>query len=146
MPARSPQACTADFAAALIDRDMQTALALLTDDVVFFYSNGSAIVGKDAFSALMTTSWKMLEDYAYSIADPVWVAQSDAVASVVYSFTWTGKVRDQAVGGKGRATRVLKNDGSGWRIAHEHLSAGDLNGAAGVSVPFESRGNANDAR
>lgn len=124
MPASSPQACTADFAAALIGRDMETALTLLTDDVVFFYSNGSAIVGKGAFSSLMETNWKMVEDYVYSIADPVWIAQSDSIASVVYSFAWTGKVRDQKVGGGGRATRVLRND-AGWRIAHEHLSNGD---------------------
>ena len=125
MPADSPQACTTDFTAALIRRDMETALTLLTDDVVFFYSNGTAIVGKDAFSSLMTASWKMVEDYAYSTADPMWLAQSDAVASVIYSFAWTGKVSDQAVGGAGRATRVLRKDASGWRIAHEHLSTGD---------------------
>ena len=125
MPASSPQACIADFADALIDRDMETALNLLTDDMIFFYSNGSAIVGKEAFSSLMTENWKMVEDYVYSTADSVWIAQSDCVASVVYSFIWTGKVRGQAVGGGGRATRVVKNDGSGWRIAHEHLSNGD---------------------
>lgn len=73
-----------DFTAALIGRDMKTALALLTDDVVFFYSNGTAIVGKDAFSSLMATNWKMVQDYVYSAADPVWIAQSNSVASVVY--------------------------------------------------------------
>ena len=125
MPANSPQACTSGFTAALIGRDMETALTLLTDDVIFFYSNGDAIVGKDAFSSLMTTNWKMVQDYVYSAADQVWIAQSDTAASVVYSFTWTGKVRGQTVGGGGRATRVMRNDGSGWRIAHEHLSNGD---------------------
>jgi ketosteroid isomerase-like protein len=121
----SPQACTTDFTAALIARDMETALTLLTDDVVFFYSNGSAIVGKAAFAQLMTSSWKVVEDYVYSSADPLWVVESDTAASVIYSFTWTGKVRDQAIGGAGRATRVLKSDGSGWLITHEHLSTGD---------------------
>jgi ketosteroid isomerase-like protein len=125
MPTSSAQACTADFTAALIARDMETALSLLTDDVIFFYSDGSTIVGKDSFSVLMTANWKMVIDYVYSTANPVWVAQTESAATVVYSFTWTGKVGDQAVGGAGRATRVLKNDGSGWCIAHEHLSAGD---------------------
>jgi len=125
MTASSPQACTTDFTAALISRDMPKALSLLADDVIFFYSNGSAIVGKDAFSALMTSSWSMMNDYTYSAADPVWVTQSDTAASVIYSFTWTGKVREQAVAGGGRATRVLENNGTGWRIVHEHLSAGD---------------------
>ena len=130
MPANSPQACTSDFTAALIGQDIQTALTLLTEDVIFFYSNGSAIVGKDAFSLLMTTSWKMVEDYQYATANPVWVAHSDITAAVIYSFAWTGKVKDQTVGGGGRATRVLRNDGSGWRIAHEHLSTGDWKGAS----------------
>ncbi len=125
MPANSAQSCTDQFTAALIRRDMETALTLLTDDVVFFYSNGSAIVGKDAFAALMTASWQVVEDYEYSTANPVWVAQSNAVAALIYSFAWTGKARGQTIGGAGRATRVLMNDGSGWRISHEHLSPGD---------------------
>ena len=125
MSAHSPQACTEDFTAALIGRDMEAALTLLSDDVVFFYSNGSVILGKDAFSILMLACWKVLEDYDYSTAGHVWVAQSETAASVIYSFNWTGKANGQAVGGAGRATRVLKNDGTGWRISHEHLSAGD---------------------
>ena len=44
----------AEFSTALIDRDIERALNLLTDDVVMFYSNGSAIVGKNAFAAVMT--------------------------------------------------------------------------------------------
>ncbi len=124
MTATSAQACAADFTAALIRRDIDAALALLTDDVVFFYSNGSAIVGKDAFAALMTASWKVVSDYEYSTLDSIWIAQSDAVASVIYSFAWSGVAGGAKVGASGRGTRVLSNDGSGWRISHEHLSTG----------------------
>ena len=46
MSAATPQACLTAFVDAMIRRDMPAALALLTDDVVFFYSNGSAIWGK----------------------------------------------------------------------------------------------------
>ena len=122
--ANSPEICVADFTAALIGRDMDSALGLLTDDVVFFYSNGTAILGKDAFAALMTASWKAVEDYRYATLDSRWIVRSEAAASVIYSFEWSGRVGDQKVGGSGRGTRVLHNDGSGWRIAHEHLSAG----------------------
>jgi ketosteroid isomerase-like protein len=125
MPAANPQTCTENFTSALIDRDMDAALALLTDQVVFFYSNGSTVIGKAAFRDVMTASWKMVDAYTYETSDPAWIAQSDSAAAVVYRFSWTGKVRDQAVGGVGRATRVLTNDGLGWRIAHEHLSVGD---------------------
>ena len=125
MSAVSPQACTAEFTQALVARDMDTALSLLSDDVVFFYSNGSTIVGKDAFAKLMTANWGVVKDYVYAHAGDTWVAQSDAAASVIYSFNWTGTANGQSVSGAGRATRVLKHDGRGWLIAHEHLSAGD---------------------
>ena len=122
--ASSAQACTADFTAALIRRDMDAALSLLTDDVVFFYSNGSMIVGKDAFASLMTANWKMVSDYEYSTMDSIWMSRSEAAACVIYGFTWSGVAGGEKVGGNGRGTRVLTNDGQGWRIAHEHLSAG----------------------
>jgi ketosteroid isomerase-like protein len=125
MPADTPQACVENFTAALIARDMPAALALLTDDVVFFYSNGSTISGKSAFAALMTASWAMVEDYKYSSGDTVWVAETETSAAVVYSFAWSGKARGSDVSGSGRATRVLRNEaGAGWRVAHEHLSNG----------------------
>ena len=59
--ATSPKDCMAAFVAALIRRDIEAALALLTDDVAFFYSNGSSLWGKAAFAAAMTASWKRVE-------------------------------------------------------------------------------------
>jgi ketosteroid isomerase-like protein len=67
-----PQTCMAQFTAALLRRDMQAALELLTDDAVLFFGNGTALWGK---------------------------AQ-----------------REKLGGGIFRRSH--------WRIAHEHLSAG----------------------
>jgi ketosteroid isomerase-like protein len=122
MAAKSAQACASEFTSCLIRRDINAALLLLTDDVVFFYSNGSVIIGKDAFAAAMTANWKIITDYEYSTVESIWIAESDTVASVIYSFAWSGLARGEKVSGSG--TRVLSNDGSGWRIAHEHLSSG----------------------
>jgi ketosteroid isomerase-like protein len=124
MPAESPQACTAEFTAALIRRDLASALALLAEEVVFFYSNGAAIRGKDAFAAVMTASWKLVEDYRYETLDQAWIAQSEAAAGVIYSFAWSGVAGGEKVSGGGRGTRVLTRNAGGWLIAHEHLSAG----------------------
>ena len=124
MPATSPQACTTDFTAALLRRDMAAALALLADDVVFFYSNGTEIRGKDAFASTMTANWALVEEYKYSTLDAVWIAESDTVAAIIYGFAWTGVARGQQVGGAGRGTRVLRKGGAGWLVAHEHLSQG----------------------
>jgi len=126
MSAETPQACMTDFTAALLRRDIAAALALLTNDVVFFYSNGTAIRGKDAFAAVMTASWSVVENYKYSTLDSAWLAQSDAAsAAVIYSFAWSGIARGQDVSGSGRGTRIFcKGADGGWLIAHEHLSAG----------------------
>jgi ketosteroid isomerase-like protein len=124
MPANSPQACTADFTAALIRRDMASALDLLSDEVVFFYSNGSTIRGKDAFASTMTAGWRVVEDYSYTTSDSTWVLQSDTAAAIIYGFAWSGRARGEPVSGGGRATRVLCNGPAGWLIAHEHLSSG----------------------
>jgi ketosteroid isomerase-like protein len=125
MPADSPRACMTDFTAALVRRDIGAALALLTDDVVFFYSNGTAIRGKDAFAAVMTASWSVVETYEYSTLESAWIDQSEAAAAVIYSFAWSGVARGQDVSGGGRGTRVFrKAPGAGWLISHEHLSTG----------------------
>jgi ketosteroid isomerase-like protein len=114
----------ADFTAALIRRDIESALTFVTDEVVFFYSNGSVITGKAAFSALMTASWKMVEDYRYATLGRSWIVETDAVAAVIYGFEWSGTVRGEKVGASGRGTRVFCRNDSGWLIAHEHLSSG----------------------
>lgn len=120
----SPQACSANFTAALIRRDMDAALALLADDALFFYSNGTVIAGKAEFVSTMTANWRLVEGYSYRTLDPTWIVQSEAAAVVVYGFEWSGTVRGGEAGGGGRGTRVFRKTGSGWLIAHEHLSAG----------------------
>lgn len=120
----SPEACSAGFTAALIRRDMDAAVALLADDVVFFYSNGTVIAGKAEFASTMAANWRMVEGYRYLTLDPTWVVQSEAAAVVIYGFQWSGTVRGEKTGGGGRGTRVFRNTGAGWLITHEHLSVG----------------------
>jgi ketosteroid isomerase-like protein len=124
MAARSPQDCDAAFAAALIARDMDAALALLTVDVVFFYSNGTTLAGKDAFAATMRANWSRVTDYKYETHDVLWLMRSDSAAAVIYGFRWSGVAGGNAVSGSGRATRLLRRESDGWRVAHEHLSQG----------------------
>jgi ketosteroid isomerase-like protein len=127
MITQSPQECTAEFTAALIRQDMDTSLRLIAEDVVFFYSNGSFLRGKDAFASTMTSNWKLVSDYAYSSSASTWIAQSETFAAVVYSFAWSGRVRGESVGGAGRGTRILRRDPDrGWLIVHEHLSSGQF--------------------
>ncbi len=123
----------AEFSTALIDRDIERALNLLTDDVVMFYSNGSAIVGKNAFAAVMTANWRLVSDYKYSTLASIWLTRSNGAAAVIYSFAWSGVAGGQTVSGAGRGTRIFRPEPSGWRIAHEHLSAGQWGGVANAA-------------
>jgi ketosteroid isomerase-like protein len=113
-----------EFVAAMIRKDMDSALALLTDDVVFFYSNGSALWGKDAFRSTMSANWKLIDSYHYRTLESVWMAQSADAAALTYTFSWSGVAGSKDVNGGGRGTRVFRRDTMGWRIAHEHLSNG----------------------
>jgi ketosteroid isomerase-like protein len=120
----APQACMELFIAALIRKDIDAALPLLTDDVALFYSNGTAIWGKDAFAASITANWKRIERYHYQTDESIWLAESDTAAGVIYTFSWSGVAGGQEVSGNGRGTRLFRREADGWRIAHEHLSTG----------------------
>lgn len=125
MSANSPQACAAAFTAALLRRDIGAALALLSDGVVFFYSNGTTIVGKDAFAATMTAAWSVIENYKYESDGANWLTLTDDTATVIYRFAWSGIARGADVSGAGRGTRVFaKQPDGGWALTHEHISNG----------------------
>lgn len=125
MTATSPQACAADFTAALLARDIDAALALLADNVVFFFSNGATVVGKDAFAAWMTASWGMIENYRYESGDLDWLTQTETAAAVIYRFAFSATARGQDVSGAGRGTRVFARQPNGaWLMTHEHISNG----------------------
>src|SRR5262249_54506660 len=125
----SPQACMEEFVAAMIRKDMDSALARLTDDVILFYSNGSTLWGKEAFRSVMTANWKLIDNYDYKTLESIWLALSDNVAAVTYTFAWSGVAGGRDVSGGGRGTRVFQRDKMGWRIAHEHLSSGQWKAA-----------------
>ncbi len=122
--ATSPAQCLAAFVAALNAKDTDGALALLTDDVAFFYSNGAALWGKAAIREAIAENWRGIDRDNYTTHDPVWLAQSDSAAVVVYSFSWSGLSDGKEIGGRGRGTTALRREAGGWRIAHEHLSQG----------------------
>lgn len=125
MTANSPQACAADFTAALLARDINAARALLADEVVFFFSNGTTIVGKDAFAATMTAAWSVLENYKYESDGSDWFMHTETAAAVIYRFAFTATARGQDVNGAGRGTRVFARQPDGaWLMTHEHISNG----------------------
>lgn len=104
--------------------DLDAAMAMLSDDVVFFYSNGSVHAGKSAVRAAIQANFDSIKDDTYATHDHVWLAQSESAAACTYRFAWTGTMDGKPVEGRGRGTTVLRRDPQGWRIVHEHLSQG----------------------
>jgi ketosteroid isomerase-like protein len=117
-------ACLAAFEAALARADLDGAMALLSDDVLFFYSNGSAHFGKVAVRAAVKSNFDSIKDDTYAAHDHVWLALSDTAAACTFRFAWTGTLDGKPVEGRGRGTTVLRREAGGWRIVHEHLSQG----------------------
>lgn len=116
--------CLAVFEAALARADLDAAMALLTDDVLFFYSNGSAHFGKSAVRAAIKANIDSIKDDTYTTRAHVWLARSDSAAACTYRFAWTGTIDGKQVSGRGRGTTLLRREADGWRIVHEHLSQG----------------------
>ena len=104
MACRRPPECMAAFGSGAGKADLDAAMDLLTGDVVFFYSNGSAHFGRDAIRAAIKANFDSIKDDTYATRDHIWLAQSEAAAACIYSFAWTGAMEGKQVGGRGRGT------------------------------------------
>jgi uncharacterized protein (TIGR02246 family) len=105
-------------------KDLPGTMALIADDAVYFWSNGSAMFGKPAIEAAMQANFAGIADDTYAVADVAWLAETDEVAACVFSFQWTGKADGREVSGRGRGASVLKRVDGEWRVVHENLSQG----------------------
>ena len=105
-------------------KDLEGTMALIADDAVYFWSNGSAMFGKAEIAEGMKTNFASIQDDTYDVHDLTWIAETDDVAACVFRFVWTGKIDGEPVSGRGRGATVLKRVDGAWRIAHENLSQG----------------------
>jgi len=120
----TPEETKQEMARRMNAKDLAGTMALIADDAVYFWSNGSAMFGKPAIEAAMRANFEGIADDTYAVADVTWLADTDQVAACVFRFEWTGKVGGKAVSGRGRGASVLKRVDGEWRIAHENLSQG----------------------
>lgn len=100
-------------------------LRLIDDKAIYWFSDGTAHVGKDAVERAIRRNFELIKDETYQISDVVWVAQSPDIAACTYRFDWSGLLRGEPASGSGRGTCVLARKGDAWIVVHEHLSKGD---------------------
>jgi ketosteroid isomerase-like protein len=103
---------------------LEHTLSLIDDRAVYWFSNGTSHVGKDAVRRAIQRNVEAIKDETYKISDIVWVAQSDDVAACIYRFEWSGMIGCAPASGSGRGTSVLARRGDSWVVVHEHLSKG----------------------
>ena len=116
------------YAAAVRAKDAEAFLSLYADDVrTFDLWSVWSYDGKDAYRA-MVEDWFSSPDTAAQVAvefDDVRVEEGDGVAAVSAFVTFRGLDVEgtQERSMNNRLTWILRRDGDGWKIVHEHTSA-----------------------
>ena len=124
----TPEDVTTAYAAAVGAKDAEAFLTLYTDDVRNFdlWSVWS-YDGKAAVRA-MVKEWFASPDTAAQVAvefDEVRTEVGDGVAALSAFLTFRGFTADgvEERSMNNRLTWILRQDGDGWKIVHEHTSA-----------------------
>jgi ketosteroid isomerase-like protein len=105
-------------------KDLRGTLDLIADDAVYFWSDGSAMFGKDAIAEGLKANFAGIENDTYDISDVTWLIASADAAACVFMFTWTGDIDGRPASGRGRGASVLRRTEAGWQVVHENLSSG----------------------
>jgi ketosteroid isomerase-like protein len=103
---------------------LEHTLSLIDDNAVYWFSDGTSHVGKDAVKRAIRRNFEAIKNETYRISEIVWVAQSSDVAACIFRFDWSGLIGGAAASGSGRGTSVLARRGDSWVVVHEHLSKG----------------------
>ena len=104
---------------------VENTLRMIDDRAVYWFSDGTAHVGKDAIGRAIRRNLEAIRDETYRISDVVWLVQTAETAACVYRFDWSGIVHGAPASGSGRGTAVLARRGDSWVVVHEHLSRGE---------------------
>ena len=120
----SPEQAMLAYEAAAEAHDLEAMLQLVHPEAVYWFSNETSHVGKEAVAQAIRANFDSIVGETYRIDQLRWLARTDEVAACVYRYTWTGTVDGRAIGGTGRGTNVLCRAGDAWLVIHEHLSRG----------------------
>jgi len=120
----TPEEFIREYEAASNSHDLDQTLGLISDDAVYWFSNGASHSGKDEIAEAIGNNFKVITLEDYCISELRWIAESDEIAVCLFRFDWSGLVHGEQASGSGRGTSVLSRKGDTWEVVHEHLSKG----------------------
>ena len=120
----TPDEFIREYETSASEHGLEHTLSLIDENAVYWFSNETCHVGKEAIEAAIRHNFETIKEENYRISDVVWLAQSSDSAACIYRFDWSGKIDGAPVSGSGRGTTVLARRGDSWVIVHEHLSQG----------------------
>src|SRR5262252_2126253 len=103
------------YVAAANRHDLEAVLALIDDNAVYFFSDGSSHAGKAAIRNAIQRNFESIRNEIYRLENLRWLVETDEVAVYVYEFHWTGEIEGKPVEGSGRGTSVLQKKSGEWR-------------------------------
>ncbi len=107
------QALTDRLVSLSLDRDWDTFLELLTDDVVFMPPDGPAVIGKAAVADFME-AYPIMTQFSSSIESADGRAD---LATIRYSFDMTVETEDGETRMVGKGLATYRKEGGRWRVA-----------------------------
>jgi len=122
----------ARYIAATNTHDFDEVQQLLDASAVYYFGDATC-TGLAAVRAYFERTWALIPDEEYGAEDITWVVDAADAAVAVYTYRWSGHIDGQTRSGSGRATNVFHRTDSGWRLVHEHLSAGPAEDAGAGS-------------
>lgn len=106
------------------DHDLSAVLSMIAEDAVYFFSDESVHVGKEAIERVLRRNFAAIREETYAVDNVRWLARSRETAVCVYDYRWSGVIQGQPASGSGRGTTVLRRSDEDWKVVHEHLSKG----------------------
>jgi len=97
----------------------------LIDETAYFRFNDGDFIGRQAIQAAFEKTWRgdpTIRKARFYLSDIVVVTVDQTTAVATYTYNWEGSQGGREFIIRGRGTRVLIKDDSGFRIIHEHLS------------------------
>ncbi|MES2952006.1 MAG: nuclear transport factor 2 family protein [Pseudomonadota bacterium] len=97
----------------------------MIDEEAYFRFNDGDYRGRPAIRAVFEKTWRgdpSVKKARFYLSDIVILTTDERTATATYTYNWEGSQGGKSFAVKGRGTRVLRLEGGGLRIVHEHLS------------------------